>query len=576
MVDWLKDERRTSNPIQLAKEAWSYAMDDFYHPPLPEPIIENKTEASSYFYIDPCDWTVHINLKGIPPNLKTEATKSFLRSICQHEVQHYLLCPYDGVTNGMMFSRARKYLDDANAMFACNLFADMVVDSNLMDRFLAITKNRLSHSIQHSAGLQRSQSKLWRLIVSCYHHLWGLELPKGVSLDADTLSTAEEISSIALKHMKLERLWPKATGEIACVLADWSQESGGELLESTEVPSEGTEDSDKGSRRQVAVPSDVEVMMGSPIEIRNKDRVKKCLDENEPYDEEAMMGSMAKQVIERDGDLDDLESVYLLAGTNQSKKRWIRFWYRAAVQGMLRVDVTSESKQGPIPLVPSAWRIGDPVEELDIVQSLQAFPVLVPNMSTRRWLKTNVEGSGIPASLPNLLVVIDSSGSMNWSIQNGKPSGPYHLALLSAFAAVDFALKKAKKVAAINFSGTVKTSGLTRERARIENVLASYQGGSTIAPVNEIRNLCESSKGSLLVLMMTDAEISNWDGLLKSIKQICSAGHKFFLFHIRSSRYSGDDLDADLSRAGAQVIPLDSADDLFGLVVRETRRIYAR
>ncbi|MBD3159051.1 MAG: hypothetical protein GF309_09710 [Candidatus Lokiarchaeota archaeon] len=575
MFDRLKDRNRIQNPRQLAKEAWAHAIDDFYHPPLPEPVIEEKRDASSYFYIDPANWTVHVNLKGVPPSLKAEAVMSFLRSICHHEIQHYLLCPYDGVTNGMMFAKARKHVDDANAMFACNLFADLVVDSELMNRFPAITKNRIIESIRHSSTVRRSNSNLWQLIVGCYHRHWGLEFPKGVSLDKNTASAAKEITSIAEKYMKTEKHWPTAAGEIARILADWSDESDKDLLESGEDSSAQENGSSGSSARRVSIPSDVDVMMGSPIEIRNRDRMKKCVDENQSESEETKMGGLAKRVVERGGDLDDLEAVYFLAGKDLSKSNWIRFWYRAAVHGMLRIDVKSKSNQGTVPLNPFIWRIGDPVEELDIVQSLQAFPVLIPNMSTRRWLRTEVSGSGAPASLPNLLVVLDSSGSMHWSIDRGMPKGPFHIALLSAFAAIDFAFKKSKKVAAINFSESVKSSSLTRERARIENILTSYQGGSTIAPVEEIRNICRSSEGNLLVIMMTDAEIANWDGLLKTIKRICSNGHRFFLFHIRSSRYSSDDLDAELSEAGAQVIPLDSAEDLFGLVVRETKRIYA-
>ncbi|MBS3795492.1 MAG: VWA domain-containing protein [Candidatus Thorarchaeota archaeon] len=575
MFDWLAEKNRVKDRAQIVKEAWSYAVDDFYHPPLPEPVIEDQKEASSYFYINPADWTVHINLKGVPSGLEAEAVKSFLRSICHHEIQHYLLCPYDGVTNGMMFAKARKHVDDTNAMFACNLFADLVVDSELMNRFPAITKNRITESIGHSSTLRRSHSNLWRLIVSCYHHHWGLDYPKGLSLDKDTESAAREIVTIAEKYMKIENQWPKATGEIACVLSNWSDKSGEELLETSDDSSVEENGSPSSSRRMVSVPSDADAVMGSPIEIRNRDRMKKCMGEAESESEETEMSGLAKRVVERDGDLDDLEAVYLLSGKHQTKSNWIRFWYRAAVRGMLRIDVTSKSKQGTVPLSPSTWRIGDPVEELDIVQSLQAFPVLVPNISTRRWLKAEISGSGPAASLPNLLVVLDSSGSMHWSIDHSMPKGPFHIALLSAFAAIDFAFKKSKKVAAINFSGSVKSSGLTRKRARIESILTSYQGGSTIAPIQEIRNICRVSEGSLLVLMMTDAEIANWDGLLKTIKRISSDGHRFFLFHIRSSRYSSEDLDTELSGAGAEVIPLDSAEDLFGLVVRETKRIYA-
>ncbi|GAH22926.1 unnamed protein product, partial [marine sediment metagenome] len=82
--------------------------------------------------------------------------------------------------------------------------------------------------------------------------------------------------------------------------------------------------------------------------------------------------------------------------------------------GMLRFDVEERKFSGLAPLAPQVWRMGDPVEELDIVQSLQAFPILIPNVSTRKWLKVTSEGLEQSKALPDMLLVIDSSGSMTW------------------------------------------------------------------------------------------------------------------------------------------------------------------
>ncbi|TFG11289.1 hypothetical protein EU537_12820, partial [Candidatus Thorarchaeota archaeon] len=122
----------TSNLGILASRAWKKAIADFYHPPLPDPVIEHDSEKASHFYIDSDTWTVHLNTFGVPANLPPKEKLSFLTSICQHEIQHYLVCPYDGVSNGMMFAAARRHVDDELAMFACNLYADLLVDSALL------------------------------------------------------------------------------------------------------------------------------------------------------------------------------------------------------------------------------------------------------------------------------------------------------------------------------------------------------------------------------------------------------------------------------------------------------------
>ena len=38
--------------MEVARRAWDQALIDFYHPPLPEPEIENVQEAASFFYIN--------------------------------------------------------------------------------------------------------------------------------------------------------------------------------------------------------------------------------------------------------------------------------------------------------------------------------------------------------------------------------------------------------------------------------------------------------------------------------------------------------------------------------------------
>ncbi|MFX0106728.1 MAG: hypothetical protein ACFE7R_00425, partial [Candidatus Hodarchaeota archaeon] len=102
---------------ETAKRAWQQALGDFYFPPLPDVQVEHDFDASSYFYIDTDDWTVHLNTAGVPAQLDMNESEPYLRSVCHHEIQHYLVCPYDAIMNGMMFARARRHVNDATAMF---------------------------------------------------------------------------------------------------------------------------------------------------------------------------------------------------------------------------------------------------------------------------------------------------------------------------------------------------------------------------------------------------------------------------------------------------------------------------
>ncbi len=560
--------------LDVARRAWSQALTDFYHPPLPEPVIESSSDVSSFFYIDSDTWTIHLNTAGVPLYMDANEAESYLRSVCHHEMQHYLLCPYDGVTNGLMFSGARRRVNAATAMFVCNLFADLVVDSKLLKRYPTLTHERINATLHESAIRSRDHSPLWILIVATYRAMWGFPIPATAPIDDCTFESAKRIATIARKAIDNESRWPKACEKIAKIIAEWLPEENDQLpgmRGSTREDGSGT-DRDVGV---VLVPLDIDAVMGNPIEVRNGDLARKCLDAESVHDAEAEMERLAIEVDERGGTLEDLEGVYLVAGVGSPRKEWIRFWYRAKAHKMLRIEVVEQRYSGSAPLTPLVWRLGDPIEELDIVQSLQAFPILIPNKSTRKWLKIDSQGIELTKSLPDMLIVIDSSGSMTWGMRSKSVSGSYHTALIAAFAAMEVVLRKGSRIAVINFSDGSRSSKWSSSRQGAERVLLAYQGGGTLAPIKKINAACEAAESQVMVLIITDAEIANWDKFIDSIRTLTSNGHKPFIFHIGGSTGKRKSrIQRSLEDAGANVFPIKSVEALPNLVIREVRGVY--
>ncbi len=565
---------RNENLDIAAQRAWKQAVSDFYHPPLPDPVIEYKEDTSSFFYIDSSDWTVHLNTAGVPLNLNMEDSEVYLRSVCHHEIQHYLVCPFDGVTNGLMFSGARQYLPDSIAMFVCNLFADLVVDSGLLKRFPALSHTRINTSIHDSALRTRNHSSLWKLVVASYRFMWGFPIPHGVDIGQPTITAAQEIENVTKKYMDNESIWQKATEEIAKIVLDWLPEDEDELG-GLEIASQSGESIDgQGSDEIIGIPRDLDGIMGSPIEDRNGDRARRCANRDSIENHEEILERLAIEVEEKGGSLKDLEAVYVLNHGGTGTNDWVRFWYRAKVRGLLRFHVRHQRPVGATPLATKAWRLGDPIEELDVVQSLQAFPVLVPNMSTRKWMKSYYYGDIQQQELPDLLVVLDSSGSMTYKMGPRNLQGPYHIALVSSFAAVDTALRKGSRIAAINFSGDIIFSDWTRDRATVEDILMAYQGGGTVMPVKQIKKLCNESENDVMTVIITDAGVSNWGPFVKTVSQLTHNGHKIFVFHIGAKRGKITKAGKALEKAGGVVIPVSSINELPGLVVSEVHRTY--
>jgi hypothetical protein len=555
--------------------AWSQALRDFYHPPLPDPQIENIMGVSSCFYIDSANWTVHLNLSGIPLHLDTQEVIPYLTSICQHEIQHYLLCPYDGVMNGRMYTAARKHANDATAMFVCNFFADLVVDSNLLRRFPSLTHSRIVHSIHDSAMRTQDHSELWKLIVTCYRVMWGFPIPPTVDVKQHIFEVAQGIVQIARGTIGVEHRWPSSCEKIAQILSNWMPNDEGLIGSTSNASIEVEQDWMDGSKRIIAVPIDVDGIMGSPLEARNGDLARKCLDKTNNPNLEEEMERLAIEVEHLGGDTEELRGVFLVAGIGSERDEWIRFWYRAKAYDTIRFEVKASKTAGSIPLAPEVWRLGDPLEELDVVQSLQAFPVLIPNRSTRKWHRYETAGSESSELFPDMLIVIDSSGSMTWAMKSHTISGDYHTALIASFAAIDFAFRRGCKVAGINFSDGVQTSDWSRERSSVERVLLEYQGGGTVAPVKKIVELCEKADKAVMVLLITDAEISNWKQFTETVESLSRNDHKLFLFHIGAGKGSrASKIHQTMANAGASIYPIKSAKDLPKLVVEQVRATY--
>ncbi|NWF95500.1 MAG: VWA domain-containing protein [Candidatus Thorarchaeota archaeon] len=549
-------------------------MADHYHPPLPEPVIEYEPDKSSYFYIDSATWTVHLNTAGVPVHLTQGECEAFMRSVSQHEIQHYVFCPYDGVSSGMMFAAASRHLSSDLAMFTCNLFADLVVDSRLLKKHQALTYDRIVTSIHDAALRTHEHSQLWTLTVATYRMMWGFPLPPTCNVDDRTAKAATEIVGVARECLERETQWPVATEKIAKIVKEWLPKVGSqESSEGLGLRGKASGGASSTTDQSQKVADDIDRLMGNPLEVRNGDMAKRCIEGTRTSDSDTEMERLAREVEQRGGSLRDLRGVLLLAGMDTKGRNWTRFWYRAKARGMVSIDVREQRPSGSLPLSQDIWRLGDPIEELDIVQSLQAFPVIVPNMSTRKWKRTELLGNSEAEEYPDLLIVIDSSGSMTWSMTAKRVSGPYHMALLSAFAAVEFAFKRNQRVAVINFSDDIRTCTFTRSRQEVEDILLSYQGGGTVAPVKDIARVCGESEGRVLVLVMTDADIANWDQFVDSVERLSAQGHQFYVFHIGEARE--ETLEA-LRTAGASAVPVTTPKDLCGIVIREVGQLYRR
>ena len=130
------------------------------------------------------------------------------------------------------------------------------------------------------------------------------------------------------------------------------------------------------------------------------------------------------------------------------------------------------------------WDIGDPLDEIDWLQSLIHSPLPIPGMTTMRRTYCNSSEKQEQPSPVDLDLYVDSSGSM----PNPQEATSY-LALAGAIIALS-ALKAKASVQVTLWSGTHQvqhTNGFVTDSDAILRVLTGYYGGGTAFPIHKLR-----------------------------------------------------------------------------------------
>lgn len=171
-------------------------------------------------------------------------------------------------------------------------------------------------------------------------------------------------------------------------------------------------------------------------------------------------------------------------------------------------------------------------------------------------------------NVPNLLLVVDSSGSMGFNPQGTSPArGKYDLVLLASWGIMRYIAERGLVeqvwVGAVNFSGATRSSGWHRAGAiePVKRVLAAYEGGGTTLGTGAIRMAQETAPGRFVLVAMTDGNVGNTPTALEELRQTIAAGHSLVLLHIGAPNAFTD----GVRRLGGTVQILNHAQELVGL-----------
>lgn len=592
--------------LRIATDAWHEALFDMYNPAVPDPEFSFSPDHEEPFYIDMERWTVHMNLTAVP-DLDDAGFHRFVRSMSHHELGHYTTCPYDGVTNALMLQAASREVGIELGPIACNIVSDLIIEAGLKDRFPGLTRERFDASLVDLAsrfGGDRQPSLTWKVIVLAEARVTGFPLPGAVqaAVDfSDAVADAAKIARMILKDGRDVQKWPSLARRVARVMKPHlasefpiDRNAGG--AGTNPDPASGfraTPGSDDG---HVYIPPEVLQHSGDVSKVsdrdngrlgeralrarRSKRRGRGSGSREQPATAEQApdAAGILEELAKHSRNVGDFGGPATALGLVRSEQV-LATWYRFRSKGLVRVDVLVRKQTGQLPVTTETWRLGDPIESLDLALTVLNSPVIIPNVTTRRWEHRYQSGTFPGKDCPDFLIAIDSSYSMGWhpAAVTEAGRGPYDVALVAAFAAVHHARRKGVKLAAINFSGGHTSVSWTRDTSAIENVLLRYEGDGTVLPTPAIIEMVRAREGGgkVLVFIISDAGLHDWQGSVPPLMDLASEGHGIVLFliggnprHLEQKRFKV------FMAKGGKIHCIASVHDLVGLVVKEIRDAY--
>jgi hypothetical protein len=478
--------------------------------------------------------------------------EDYALEVLAHEIGHHVLAPANATDNLRLLARMRQALPTLtrHAPMLANLYTDLLIN----DRLQRQSDLRLA-DIYRKLAKQKDlpPSGVWALYMRIYEQLW--QLDKGslgtTRLDArgetdawlgarlirvyarDWLEGSGRFAALMLPYIldddeackrQLRWLHDTASAGRDCVTSGIGEIEAGELEGAIHPAEDPLITGEDGLRPDEADPS--------PATQPPADRT--AGQAREPFEYGEILRAAGAQLSDHD-----------IA---------IRYYQERALPHLIPYP-RQKAPSGMEPLLEGleAWECGEPLDELDWLQSVLQSPRVIPGMSTVKRLYGEQPGE-IPVFDPiDLDIYVDSSGSMpdprretSW------------LTLAGAIIALS-ALRAGAKVQVTLWSGkqqVVQTPGFIRHPQQILAVLTDFFGGATAFPIHCLRDAYPEPGGRdrpTHILMISDDGIdtlfdqdekgnSGWDVAAQALRRAGAGGTLALNLPAQASTYYADSI----------------------------------
>lgn len=429
----------------------------------------------SFAMIRIADQSVVIDMGAIA----TLGLQDYAVEVLAHEIGHHVLAPGSATDHFRMLARMRRALPtlESAAPMVANLYTDLCIN----DRLQRQAELRMADIYKllarpGGAGAGRKPGALRSLYMRIYEHLWQLEKGSlGSSRDIEGLDSDAWLGARLIRVYANDLM--TGAGRFASLLLPYLVQDQGKFDEldalhdtraacAGSVPS-GLQEVEADEHEATLHPARDARITGADEAARDRDR-----------DALAAAGQ-AREPFE-------YGEILKAAGVTLTGHEMAIRYYRERALPHLVPFRAEPAPYAPEPHLEGLepWGIGDPLDEIDWLQSVTLSPMPVPGLTTVRRTYGRDTGQSRERVPVDLDMYVDSSGSMpNPQVATSYPALAGAIIALSALragAAVQVTLWSDK-------SQVLATRGFVRDGDAVLGVLTGFFGGMTCFPIHHLR-----------------------------------------------------------------------------------------
>ena len=585
---------------------------------------ENYSTGQYYITIDKT-WQIHLNFGKLPVSYKEFQDE--VKVLTRHEIEHYMCCPFDVITHLRMLKCIRNiyYREYShlgiNIKYACGSIANQAAD------IIVDTKNFYLHP-QETLQSEINWIKKGANIAICPRHnklmfltkeaIWGCSLDikendaellkivaqmakkfkeNGIDDKSSFLSKTEEYTRAFFNlYIRDKKEGNDNQGDQQGQSSYSNQQQGGQQGQSGSSnqqqggqqgqsgfgnQQQGGQQGQSGSGNQQQGGQQGQSSSGNQQQGGQKGQLDLSNQQQGQFSigpkDKSENGSAfvfadpdkIKEAIEalaHETELNEFVDLLGIAGLGGlSCKDREKLWFIAQSSDIIPIEEETNTGNPINYSYPNTWRIGDSIESLDLILSYITSPKLIPGITTKKWERITTESHGSEKKLRDLLLVVDTSGSMK-SVT--READNMHQAVLASFGILNYFESKKCKVALIEFSDSVRVDiTWTVQYDEIREKLLINGSGGTQFPIHRIQSTLEKSKNELVTVVITDGELGNLQESITYFREYLNEGNKLYIFLLGSNGLSnGYD---KLSEIGAKVYKANGAREFCNLVLTD-------